>query len=112
MEQVLFPFDPAFPQYALARQQMSGACGLMTMILKADSAQQIETFCEKLKHILIAVSWGGHESLVIPLCAGVGKKDFNASNPEHRMVRLYVGLEDAAYIIADLEQAFEAIIVK
>ena len=108
VEQVLFPFDPAFPQYALARQQMSGACGLMTIILRADTPEKIENFCESLKHILIAVSWGGHESLVIPLCAGIAKKDFDAATAEHRMVRLYVGLEDADYLIRDLQQALAA----
>ncbi|MEJ7609654.1 MAG: aminotransferase class I/II-fold pyridoxal phosphate-dependent enzyme [Ferruginibacter sp.] len=109
VEQVLFPFDPSFPQHSLAKQQMSGACGLMTIIMKAETAEQIERFCEKLRHILIAVSWGGHESLVIPLCAGIPKKDFDPSNPGHRMVRLYVGMEDADYIIQDLQQALGAI---
>ncbi len=108
VEQVLFPFDPAFPQYALAKQQMSGACGLMTIILRADTSKKIEIFCESLRHILIAVSWGGHESLVIPLCAGVSKEDFDPANAEHRMVRLYVGMEDAAYLIRDLDQALTA----
>jgi cystathionine beta-lyase/cystathionine gamma-synthase len=32
--------------------------------------------------------------------------EFDASNPEHQMMRLYVGLEEAAYLTGDLEQAF------
>jgi cystathionine beta-lyase/cystathionine gamma-synthase len=55
----------------------------------------------------MAVRWGGHESLVIPKCAGMPATDFNAANKEHRMIRLYVGLEDAAYLIKDIDQAFE-----
>jgi cystathionine beta-lyase/cystathionine gamma-synthase len=54
----------------------------------------------------MAVSWGGHESLVIPKCAGIQPGDFDASNPTHRMLRLYVGLEEAEFLIADLRQAF------
>ncbi len=106
VESVIFPFDDNFPQYELAKQQMTGACGLLTFIIKADTITQIEKFCENLKHFFMAVSWGGHESLIIPKCSGIQPADFDASNREHRMMRLYVGLEDADYLIMDLEQAF------
>ncbi len=109
VEEVIFPFDESFPQYALAKQQMQGACGLLTFIIKADTVQQIEKFCESLQHILMAVSWGGHESLIIPKCSGMTAEHFNASNKEHRMLRLYVGLEEVEYLIKDLEGAFERI---
>jgi cystathionine beta-lyase/cystathionine gamma-synthase len=107
VESILFPFDESFPQYELAKQQMSGACGLFTFIIKATTITQIEQFCENLQHFLIAVSWGGHESLIIPKCSGIGPADFDMANKEHRMLRLYVGLEDADYLIKDLAQAFD-----
>jgi cystathionine beta-lyase/cystathionine gamma-synthase len=107
VETVIFPFDESFPQYQLAKQQMSGACGLFTFIIKAENITGIEKFCEDLQHFFMAVSWGGHESLIIPKCSGIPSADFNATNKEHRMLRLYVGLEDADYLIKDLEQAFE-----
>jgi cystathionine beta-lyase/cystathionine gamma-synthase len=58
---------------------------------------------------MMAVSWGGHESLVIPKCSGIPVSDFNADDKEHRYVRLYVGLEEPAYLINDLEQALDKI---
>ena len=109
VEEVVFPFDPAFPQYFLAKKQMKGACGLMTFILKAESLTQIEKFCESLQHILMAVSWGGHESLIIPRCAGIPTADFDLKNKEDRMLRLYIGLEDADYLFRDLERGFSSI---
>lgn len=109
VEKVIFPFDEKFPQYALAKQQMKGACGLLTFIIRATSAQQVENFCENLKHIMMAVSWGGHESLIIPKCSGFPHAEFDASNPEHRMMRLYVGLEEPQYLIEDLERGFNNI---
>ena len=109
VEEVIFPFSNSFAQYELAKQQMDGACGLLTFILRDVSIVQIEKFCESLKHIKMAVSWGGHESLIVPRCAGLPIKDFDAKNKEHRMIRLYVGLEDAAYIIEDLQRGFESI---
>jgi len=70
---------------------------------------EIVTFCEGLRHILMAVSWGGHESLVIPKCASLLPKDFDSNNRDHKMVRLYVGLEEPEYLIADIEQALAKI---
>ena len=107
IESVIFPWDEAFPQYQLAKQQMSGACGLMTMVLKTNKRAEIVKFCESLQHIMMAVSWGGHESLVIPKCSGIPIPDFDPSNSEHRYVRLYVGLEETDYLIKDLDQALE-----
>jgi cystathionine beta-lyase/cystathionine gamma-synthase len=109
IESVIFPFDESFPQYQLAKQQMTGACGLMTLVLKAHKREEIVKFCESLQHIMMAVSWGGHESLVIPKCSGIPVKDFDPTDPEHRYVRLYVGLEEADYLIKDVKQAFEKI---
>lgn len=103
---ILYPFDESFPQYTLARAQMKEAPGLFSFYVKAASRKQIVTFCESLRHIMMAVSWGGHESLLLPKCAGIKDADFNPQNPEHQMLRMYVGLEDADYLIKDLEQAF------
>jgi len=107
IDQIIFPLDESFPQYSLAKEQMSGACGLMTITLKDGTVESITRFCESLKHILMAVSWGGHESLVIPKCAGLQPSDFDASNIEHQYIRLYTGLEEPQYIIEDLRQALE-----
>jgi cystathionine beta-lyase/cystathionine gamma-synthase len=109
VESILFPLDDSFPQFTLAKEQMKGACGLFTFTLKAAKRESIVQFCESLKHIMMAVSWGGHESLVIPKCAGIKTTDFDPANKEHRYIRMYVGLEDARYLIADLEQALNLI---
>ncbi len=109
VERVIFPLDPSFPQYELAQKQLRGAGGLMTFVIKTQHCSTIETFCNSLQHILMAVSWGGHESLIIPKCAGMKPEQFEPSNQDHRMLRLYVGLESPEYLMQDLEQAFLAI---
>ncbi len=106
IDEVIFPLDPSFPQYELAKRQMAGGCGLLTVVIKANKRQEIVTFCESLRHMLMAVSWGGHESLAIPRCASLKDEEFDAGNREHRMIRFYFGLEEAEYLMADLEQAF------
>jgi len=107
VQSILYPLETSFPQYALAGNQLRGAGGLFTMIIRATSMQEVVTFCESLRHILIAVSWGGHESLVLPKCASLEPTEFDASNDEHRMIRFFIGLEDAAYLISDFQQAFD-----
>ncbi|MGB8194244.1 MAG: aminotransferase class I/II-fold pyridoxal phosphate-dependent enzyme [Chitinophagaceae bacterium] len=109
IEEVIFPFDAGFPQYELAKKQMKGACGLVTVVLKAERMEQVVTFCESLRHILMAVSWGGHESLAIPKCASMDPASFNPADREHRMIRFYFGLEEPDYLIEDIEQALGAI---
>ncbi len=44
VEKIFFPFDEDFDQYKLAKQQMEGACGLFSFIIKAKDIQQIEKF--------------------------------------------------------------------
>jgi len=107
VESIIFPFDPSFPQYELAKQQMNGACGLISFYIKAETRQQIVRFCESMQHIMMAVSWGGHETLILPKCSSIDDAVFDPMNMEHRLLRLYIGLEDAEYLIEDLRQAFE-----
>ena len=106
VEDLLFPLHPSFPQHELAKTQMSGAGGLVSFSVKAETRERIVSFCESLQHIMMAVSWGGHESLILPKCASIAPGDFDPGNSEHRMLRLYIGLEDAEYLQTDLEQAF------
>jgi cystathionine beta-lyase/cystathionine gamma-synthase len=105
IDKVLWPFSPGFRQAELAQRQMRGCGSMFSFTLKDSSIQKIENFCDKLQHILMAVSWGGHESLIIPSIAGIPKEDYDAGNIRHQLIRMYAGLEDADYLIKDLEQA-------
>ena len=109
VETVLYPFNPKNKQFGLAKKQMKACGGLFSIILKNSSLENIEAFCNNLKHILMAVSWGGYESLIIPACAGISRADFDPTNQRHILIRIYVGLEEPEYLIRDLEQALEKI---
>jgi cystathionine beta-lyase/cystathionine gamma-synthase len=110
VEKIIFPFHPSFPQYELAKKQMKDAGGLFSIVLKVKTLMEVELFCNSLKHFLMAVSWGGHESLVIPSAVGIKPEEFDPANERHRLVRLYVGLEDPDYLIEDLKQALGRLI--
>jgi len=110
VEQVLYPFAPGNPQLELAKKQMKQGGGLLTVELKVNDEAAVERFCDSLQRFLIATSWGGHESLVFPLCAVASSKSFEGkTNLPWKMVRLYIGLEDPETLIADLEQGLAKI---
>jgi cystathionine beta-lyase/cystathionine gamma-synthase len=107
VEKVFYPFSEKFPQYKLARKQMKQGGGLLSFTLKTKDIQKIERFCDSLKHFQIAVSWGGYESLVFPVCTFVDDERF--SELPVNLVRLYAGLEDAEMLLKDLTQAFKKV---
>lgn len=108
VKRVHWPGLPSHPQHALALKQMKRVAGLMTVELDAPDVAAVERFCDNLKRFLIAVSWGGYESLQWPVCALQGPSGYYTDLP-FTMVRLYIGLEDADALIADLEQALKII---
>lgn len=108
VQKILFPLRSDFPQYDLVKTQFSGCAGMFSFVWKKGvNLQQIEMFCDALEHFSMAVSWGGHESLILPKAAGIPAEQFNENETEHRMMRLYVGLEDPQWLISDLQQALQ-----
>ncbi len=104
VKRVHWPGLPSHPQHALALKQMKRVAGLMSIELDAPDVPAVERFCDNLKRFLIAVSWGGYESLQWPVCALQGPSGYYTDLP-YTMVRLYIGLEEPQALIADLEQA-------
>lgn len=100
VERIWYPFDETSEQIELARRQMKMPMGMFTIALKTRDVNAIKRFCESLKYFLIAVSWGGYESLIMPKCAFVV-----ADDPKVSMIRFSIGLEDADVLIADLDAA-------
>jgi len=104
IEQIWYPFAKDNPQLELAGRQMSMPMGMFTLSLKTKDVTAIKRFCESLKNFLIAVSWGGYESLIMPKCAFVEEGD-----PRVSMIRFYIGLEEADVLIDDLDQALRLV---
>jgi cystathionine beta-lyase/cystathionine gamma-synthase len=105
IQHVIWPFNDSFSQAELARKQMQGCGGLFSLTLKDSSVAKIEAFCNSLQHILMGVSWGGHESLVFPSIASMALDKYDANNELHQYIRIYIGLEDPHYLIEDFKQA-------
>ncbi|WP_435354889.1 aminotransferase class I/II-fold pyridoxal phosphate-dependent enzyme [Emticicia sp. SJ17W-69] len=99
IEKIWYPFHENNPQLDLAHQQMKMPMGMFTVALKNRNMSAIKKFCKSLQNFLIAVSWGGHESLIMPKCAFVQEND-----PQVNMIRFYIGLEETSYILEDLDR--------
>jgi len=106
IEQINYPFSSSNPQLHLAKKQMKQGGGLLSLVLNVEKTEQVEIFCDNLKRFLMATSWGGHESLIFPICALGASKSFENPLPWN-LVRLYIGLEDADLLIEDLRQALD-----
>src|SRR6478672_7787511 len=104
IERIWYPFAKDNPQLDLAQRQMSMPMGMFTLSLKTKDVNSIKRFCESLKNFLIAVSWGGYESLIMPKCAFVDENDARVS-----LIRFYIGLEEADVLIDDLEHALRLV---
>lgn len=106
VERVLHPFLPSFPQRELAKKQMRGTGGLFSVYFKTDRMEKMEKFIENLERFLMAVSWGGHESLIMPAAGFHGIPGRPISDLPWNLARFYIGLEDPKWLIEDLEKAF------
>lgn len=106
---VIHPMLPDFLQADIAKKQMSGTGGLFSILLDTDDIVKCEQFADALTKFRMAASWGGYESLIMPMC--VFNSYLGNSQPLYptNLVRLYIGLEDPDYLIADIIQALKFI---
>jgi cystathionine gamma-lyase len=112
VESVSYPGLKSHPQHGLARTQMRGFGGMVTMVLKTDLAGT-KRFLENTHLFSLAESLGGVESLInhpaLMTHASVPKEQREALGVTDSLVRLSVGVEDVRDLIDDLKNAFEAI---
>ena len=108
VKKLFWPGHPGFEQYELAKKQMSGFTGLMSIIPEGDFEAACR-FCNALKIFRLGCSWGGFESLAIMPLGGATDEAAAEMGGARNLVRLYIGQEDAEDLWNDLEQALSAI---
>ncbi|SEP28476.1 trans-sulfuration enzyme family protein [Propionispora vibrioides] len=102
---VSYPGLSSHPQHGIAKKQMSLFSGVMAFGLKADAAIH-NRFINSLELIVPAVSIGHDESLIVYVGPDDERNHFYPPEFRNGHLRFSIGLEAAADIIADLEQAF------
>ncbi len=101
---VLHPAFPDCPGHAIWKRDWNGSASLFSVIFRDWTAGQVERFVDSLRLFKIGYSWGGVVSLV--MAYPHLKRPTADEGP--RLVRLNIGLEDPADLIADLDQAISA----
>jgi len=105
---VYYPGLPDFPGHGLAKKQMYGFGGMMTIEVKGNGAKATRV-ADRLRLFALAPSLGGAESLVTQPCTtthhGQTEEERSRRGISDAMLRLSIGLEDSADLIADLQQA-------
>jgi len=108
VSQVYYPGLPSHPDHEIARRQMSGFGGMVCFDLDG-RYDRAERFYDRLKIVKRAASLGGIESLIsMPVLTsqwGHSDEQLRDAGVTKGMLRLSVGLEDTADLIADLDQA-------
>jgi len=111
VRRVIYPGLPSHPGHEVARRQMAGFGGMVSMVLQGGIAAA-ERFYDRLELVARAASLGGVESLVsLPVHTshhGFTDDQLRAAGIDPGTVRLSLGVEDAADVIADVEQALAA----
>ena len=99
---VLHPALPDCPGHAHWSRDFSGSTGLFTFILDGGDDAARAALIDGLAHFGIGYSWGGFESLALPVDPARYRSAtrWQAAGPA---VRLHIGLEDPADLIADLD---------
>ncbi|MBV8908463.1 MAG: cystathionine beta-lyase [Sphingomonas sp.] len=100
---VLQPALPDCPGHEVWKRDFKGSSGLFSFELKAADKATRAKFVDSLTLFGIGYSWGGYESLALP----VDPVRTVSKAPAPNLVRLHIGLEDADDLIADLESAFD-----
>ncbi|MEQ8309209.1 MAG: cystathionine beta-lyase [Sphingopyxis sp.] len=104
---VLHPALAGDPGHAIWSRDFAGSSGLFGFTLKGADETARTRFIDALAHFGIGFSWGGYESLVVP-ADPAGIRSATHWNDPDPLVRLSIGLEDPADLIADLERSFAA----
>jgi cystathionine beta-lyase len=105
VKQVLYPALPSDPGHAIWKRDFTGASGLFGVVLHPVPKAAVDAMLNSLRLFGMGASFGGYESLAIPMDSTRLRHLIGSS--DYKFIRVHVGLEDPADLIADLEHGFE-----
>jgi cystathionine beta-lyase len=94
------------PGHAEFVRDFSGSNGLFSFVLHQGDANSVAAFIEGMQHFKMGFSWGGYESLIIANLNVQALRTATVWPYQGPLIRLHIGLEDPADLIADLALAF------
>ena len=111
VQEILHPALPGARGHDLWKRDFSGACSLFGVVFKPNfSLDAVDAMAEALQLFGMGASWGGYESLALP--SGALPRTAGSATFGGQLLRLHIGLEAPADLIADLEQALAVLRAK
>jgi cystathionine beta-lyase len=108
VERILHPAQKNNPGHNVWKRDFAGASGLFGVVLKPRSLPALKAFFNAFKLFGIGFSWGGYESLVLPV-KPENYRTATAWKEDGPVIRFHAGLEDIEDLKIDLERAFMAL---
>ena len=106
VKRLLHPAFESCPGHEFWKRDYSGAAGLFGVIFHPCADDDVRAFVDALHHFGIGVSWGGYESLVLPVKPARTARRWDEPGT---LIRFNIGLEDTQSLIDDLAAALPLI---
>jgi cystathionine beta-lyase len=103
---VLHPALESHPGHALWKRDFSGASGVFSLVLQGGAKEQAHAFLDALQIFGLGYSWGGFESLAVPVF--LGDRVIAKEPAEGPVIRLQIGLEDVEDLKQDIRRGLAA----
>ena len=104
VKMVMHPAYPKSKSYKIWKRDFTGASGVFSILLEESPNDAVGVLIDNLKLFGIGLSWGGYESLVLPVKLKGYRKYWHEMG---HTIRFHIGLESPEDLILDLQQAFD-----
>lgn len=107
VDRILHPALESCEGHEIFKRDFDGGSGLFSFTLKQTSNKAIAAMIDGMTHFKMGFSWGGFESLILPVDSSITRRQIKPWQDNKNMMRLHIGLEDPQDLIQDLSAGLQ-----
>ena len=107
IDYLLHPAFDSCSGHEFFKRDFSGGSGLFSFVLKQSNTKAIAAMVDNMSHFKMGFSWGGFESLILPVGSAPAKRTVAPWLLDRKLIRLHIGLEAPQDLIDDLSSGLE-----